>query len=183
MAGTHVQARTADFQLDAMVAGKQLGRRALHAALALPHERLAVEVGDAAPEFASGCEVLVNERAGEGLGTSAALAARWAQGCDALLIMLADMPLVEPAFLARLAAGPGPAATLYPGGHAGVPACLPPAELPALSALGGEHGAAARLARIEGLVRIAPPPAMLRDVDSAEDLAQVARILGARAAI
>ena len=92
-------------KLDADCAGKPLGRWALDAALAVPHERLAVVVGDPASEFARGCELLVNARAAEGLATSAGLAARWAEGSDALLIMLADMQ-------ARIAEGAKPAQLL-----------------------------------------------------------------------
>ena len=91
-------------KVDAIVAGKPLGQWALDAALSIPHDRLAVVVGEPAPQFARGCDRLVNQRAAEGLGTSAATAARWAQGSDALLIMLADMPLISPATLRKLAA-------------------------------------------------------------------------------
>ncbi|MGZ5792459.1 MAG: NTP transferase domain-containing protein, partial [Croceibacterium sp.] len=50
-------------KLDADCVGKPLGRWALEAALAIPHDRLAVVVGDPAPEFVSGCELLVNDKA------------------------------------------------------------------------------------------------------------------------
>jgi CTP:molybdopterin cytidylyltransferase MocA len=166
-------------KLDADCAGKPLGRWALEAALAVPHERLAVVVGDPAPEFARGCELLVNERAAEGLGTSAALAARWARGSDALLIVLADMPLVSPGTLRKLAAAAGPAAAAYPGGKPGAPACFPAALFPLLEALTGDSGAAQVLRGLPGVL-IATSPEELHDVDRAEDLAAIIAILNSR---
>lgn len=164
-------------KLDAMAAGKPLGRWALDAALALPHERLAVVVGDAAPEFARGCEVLVNGRAAEGLGTSAALAAHWAAGSDALLILLADMPLVSSEALGKLASAKGPAAVAYPGGMPGAPACFPAALFPALEALDGDSGAAQVLRGLADVTLIETSPEELRDVDRPEDLADVEALL------
>ena len=167
-------------KLDADCAGKPLGRWALDAALAVAHARLAVVVGEPMPAFARGCEVLVNERAAEGLGTSAALAAGWATGCDALLILLADMPLVSSATLTRLAEANGPAAVVYPGNKPGAPACIPAALFPALEALTGDSGAAQVLRGLPDVRLIETPADELRDVDWAEDLAQVVAILEAR---
>lgn len=167
-------------KLDADCAGKPLGRWALEAALALPHDRLVVVVGDPAPEFARGCELLVNERAAEGLGTSVALAARWAAGSDALLIMLADMPLISSRTLRQLAAGKGPAAVAYPGGRPGTPACFPAALFPALEALSGDSGAAQVLRGLQNVTLVEAPADELRDVDRPEDLADVAATLRSR---
>lgn len=164
-------------KLDAMVAGKPLGRWALDAARAMPHDRLAVVVGNATPAFARGCELLVNERAAEGLGTSAALAARWAAGSDALLLMLADMPLVSPETLGKLISAGGPAAVHYPGGRPGAPACFPAALFPALEALTGDSGAAHVLRGLPTVTLIEAPADEWRDVDRPEDLADVAAIL------
>jgi CTP:molybdopterin cytidylyltransferase MocA len=167
-------------KLDADCAGKPLGRWALEAALAVPHERLAVVVGDTAPGFASGCELLANDRAAEGIGTSAALAARWAVGCDTLLVVLADMPLVSLDTLHKLGAASGPAAVAHPGGRPGAPACFPAALFPALEALTGDSGAAQVLRGLGDVSLVEVPPEELRDVDRPEDLADVAAILGAR---
>jgi len=167
-------------KLDADCAGRPLGRWALEAALAVPHERLAVVVGDVAPQFARGCELLVNDRASEGLGTSAALAAKWAVGSDALLIMLADMPLVSPATLRKLTEANGPAAAAYPGNRPGAPASFPAALFPALEALTGDSGAAQVLRDLPGVAVIETAAEELRDVDRPEDLAAVAAILRAR---
>jgi CTP:molybdopterin cytidylyltransferase MocA len=167
-------------KLDADCAGKPLGRWALEAAQAVPHERLAVVVGDPAPDFASGCELLVNERASEGLGTSAALAARWAEGCDTLLIALADMPLLSGETLRRLASAPAPAAVAYAGNRPGAPACFPSALFPALAVLEGDNGAAQVLRGLPTVTLVRTSPEELRDVDRPEDLAEVAAALRSR---
>jgi CTP:molybdopterin cytidylyltransferase MocA len=166
-------------KLDALLAGKALGRWALDAALAVAHERLALVVAEPAPVFAreAGCKLLVNDRAAEGLGTSAALAARWAAGSDALLVVLADMPLVTAATLAKLAAAGGPAAASYPGGKPGAPACFPAALFPALESLSGDAGAARVLRGLPGVTLVEVPPHELRDVDRPEDLAEAAALL------
>jgi CTP:molybdopterin cytidylyltransferase MocA len=167
-------------KVDAMLSGKPLGQWALDAALSVPHERLAVVVGEPAPEFARGCDRLVNERAAEGLGTSAAVAARWAQGSDALLIMLADMPLISPGTLRKLAAAEGAAAVVYPGNTPGAPARFPAAVFEALEALSGDTGAAQVLRGLADVSLIETPAEELRDVDRPEDLAEVAEFLRAR---
>jgi CTP:molybdopterin cytidylyltransferase MocA len=167
-------------KLDADCAGKPLGRWALDAALAMLHERLVVVVGDPVPEFARGYELLVNARAAEGLGTSAALAARWAEGSDALLILLADMPLVSPDTLRKLREAHAPAAVAYPGSRPGAPACFPADLFPALTALTGDGGAAQVLRGLPDVTLIKTPPEELRDVDRREDMAGVAAILRSR---
>ena len=171
-------------KLDAELSGKPLGRWALETALSLAAERLAVVVAEPPPEFAraGGCELLVNPSADEGLGTSAALAARWAAGTasDALLILLADMPLVTPETLRRLAeAGLSgkPAAVAYPGGHPGAPACFPSALFPALEALTGEAGAARVLRGRTDVALVEAAADELRDVDRPEELAELAELL------
>ena len=164
-------------KLEADCAGKPLGRWALDAALAAPHERLAVVVGDQAPKFAGGSELLFNDRAVEGLGTSVAVAARWASGSGALLIVLADMPLVSVETLRKLGAGEGPTAVAYPGNRPGAPACFPAALFPALERLAGDSGAAQMLRGLPGVTLVEAPPGELRDVDRTEDLVEVALIL------
>ncbi len=167
-------------KLDAPLADKPLGRWALDAALAMAHDRLALVVSDPAPAFARGCELLVNDRAAEGLGTSAALAARWAEGQDALLILLADMPLVSPATLRKVVTAESPAAVAYPGNKPGAPVCVPAALFPALEALSGDKGAAQVLRGLSGVTLIDVPADELRDVDRPEHLADVEAILRAR---
>jgi CTP:molybdopterin cytidylyltransferase MocA len=167
-------------KLDAECAGKPLGQWALEAALTIPHERLAVVVGEPAPRFAQGHEVLINRHANEGLGTSAALAAKWAESSDALLIMLADMPLVSANTLRKLVRSGGPAAVAYPGDRPGAPALFPAVLFPALAALSGESGAAQLLRGMPDLKLIEAAVEELRDVDRPEDLADVVAILRSR---
>jgi CTP:molybdopterin cytidylyltransferase MocA len=171
-------------KLDAMLAGKPVGQWALDAARAVEHEWLALVVPDPAPEFTrgTGCELLINRRAEEGLGTSAALAAGWAaeSGSEALLILLADMPLVTPETLGRLAcvALTGkPAAVAYSGGKPGAPAAFPAALFKNLQALTGDAGAARVLRGLPDVVLVETADDELRDVDRREDLAEVVKLL------
>jgi CTP:molybdopterin cytidylyltransferase MocA len=170
-------------KLDADCAGKPLGAWALEAAQAIDPAALGVVVAsDQPPRFAQGVEIVRNPYAAHGLGTSASAAARWAidREADALLVMLADMPLVSRATLRGLTEGELPAAVAYPGGKPGVPACFAAAMLPRLAGLGGEEGAALLL-RGRSDVRLVPvPPGELRDVDRPEDLAEVAALLVTR---
>ncbi len=168
-------------KLDADCNGKPLGLWALGAARQV-EGRLAVVVGADRPAFAGAQELVVNPHADEGLGTSAAAAAGWAiaNGADALLIVLADMPLVSPWTLRQLAEGPLPSAARWPGDKPGAPACFPAAMFTDLAVLQGEDGAA-RLLRGRGNVRLVDVDEdELRDVDRAEDLADVAAILARR---
>lgn len=171
-------------KLDAELAGKPLGRWAFDTALEVQHERLAVVVGEAVPEFAraAGCELLVNGRAGEGLGTSAAQAAKWAEesGSDALLILLADMPLVARETLQRLgeAASTGRPAAVAHSGRPGSPAAFPAGLFLALQGLTGDAGAAQLLRGMPGVVLVEPSADELRDVDCPEDLSGIAALLG-----
>ena len=166
-------------KLDANCAGKPLGAWALEAARTLDPDALGVVVSDEAPQFAGTAEMVGNPYAAHGLGTSASAAARWAidREADALLVMLADMPLVSPATLRSLVEGDLPAAVAYPGGRPGVPACFPAAMLPRLAALGGEEGAASLLRGRSDVRLVECSAAELRDVDRPEDLAEIARLL------
>jgi CTP:molybdopterin cytidylyltransferase MocA len=122
---------------------------------------------------------LVNPAPDEGLGSSLALAARLALmgGEEALLVLLADMPLVSAAYVSKLAGQAAPAATRYPKGHAGVPALLDGGLMELASRLTGDHGAGPLL---KEATLLEPPLGMLLDVDTPEDLAEVERQLLAR---
>ncbi|XLZ67968.1 nucleotidyltransferase family protein [Massilia sp. SR12] len=63
-----------------------------------------------------GCEVVVCERAGEGMAASLVCGVRYAQDADGWLIALADMPYVLPATMAALAHAVAPVA-----GQGGLP--------------------------------------------------------------
>lgn len=98
----------------------------------------------------AGFAVAVNERSSEGMGTSAALAARLAMkaDCDALLIVLADTPLVPPQhYEALIAACTDPEDLICSANdHARLPpAIFGKARIGALAALSGDTGARALL--------------------------------------
>lgn len=172
--GTRFARTGAGGKLDAMLAGKPVGQWALQAVSAAGLGTGVIVVGPQAPQFArdSGWPLLVNAAAAQGLGTSLALAAMHAmvQG-RALLVVLADMPLVDPAHLTLLAQAKAITATGWPNGRAGVPACFPLAVLPELAQLGGDAGAGTLLTGRAGLQLVEAAPQMLLDVDTPADLA------------
>jgi CTP:molybdopterin cytidylyltransferase MocA len=176
-------ARFGTAKLDAMCAGKPLGRWALDAVTAAALPAGVIVVGPGGAKFAAGTswELIDNPLAAEGLGTSLAVAARTAEGRGAskLLVLLADMPLVEAGYLCDLAGAMPPAATAYPGRKAGVPALFGRDQLAMLTRLDGDRGAGALLAAMAGLSLLDPPVGMLADVDRPDDLAEVERALRA----
>ena len=172
-------------KLDAPCAGKPVGRWVLDAVaeaglppglLVLPPRPLAFA------QSAEGWKRRTNTLADQGLGTSLALAALWALEGQAagLLVLLSDMPLLDAAYLRRLAAAPLPAATAYPSGRPGVPALLSRSLLKKAAELTGDEGAAPLLAGAERLTLLDPPAGMLLDVDRPEDRALAEEMLLAR---
>jgi CTP:molybdopterin cytidylyltransferase MocA len=163
-------------KLEAMCAGKPLGRWAVEAAETAMRGPGFVVTGPQGVSFAGGWTALVNPAPERGLGPSLALAARAAleTGAETLLVLLADMPLVTAGYLEALAARPAPAATRPPDGRPGVPALLDRALMEAAAGLTGDRGAGQLLG---GAMLLEPPPGMLRDVDTLEDLADVERLL------
>lgn len=175
-------------KLDAACGGQPLGQHALATALGLGWP-VVVMAGPARPRFldrwAPGAFAVIENPAPEaGMGGSVALAARTAQaqGAELLLVVLADMPLVSPATLAALrqrATRHGLAATVWPDGRRGVPACFAPCHFAALSGLTGDAGARDLLRSCPAEALVAPRPAELLDVDLPADLASVAAHLAA----
>ena len=163
-------------KLEAMCAGKPLGRWALDAVEAAGLKPGLIVTGPQGASFAEGWTRVLNPEPEAGLGSSLALAATLALtgGREALLVLLADMPLVTAAYLRALAAAPAPAATRYPDGHAGVPVLLDRGLIGAAARLTGDRGAGPLL--VEAAL-LDPPAGMLRDVDTAENLAKVERLL------
>jgi len=163
-------------KLEAICAGKPVGRWALDAVAEAGFEPGLIVTGPRGVSFAADWTVLVNPRPERGLGSSLALAAQAALdgGAPALLVLLADMPLVTPGYLRELAATPPPAATRQPDGHAGVPALLDRALLARAAELSGDRGAGPVLAEA---TLLEPPPGMLADVDESADVARVEFIL------
>ena len=169
-------------KLDAMLAGKRVGQRVIDAVAAAGLNPGLIVVPGHTPQFAaeSGWPTVTNVCASDGLGTSLAMAAcaALARGRP-LLVLLADMPLVDPALLKALAAQ-SCAATRYPDGKAGVPALADLAMLPALAELSGNVGAGPLLSSRHGVVLVEPPESMLLDIDRPEDLAAAQALLTGR---
>ena len=166
-------------KLEAPCAGKPLGRWVLDAVIDAGLKPGTIVIGPQGVSFAEGWQPLVNTAPKAGIGSSLALAARAVleRGDSALLVLLADMPLVTPGYLRELVAAPAPASTRHPDGHPGVPALLDRVLLGRAAELTGDHGAGPLL---DGVNLLEPPPGMLRDVDTPEDLAEVERQLSAR---
>ncbi len=166
-------------KLEAACAGKPLGRWALDA---VEEAGLAPGLIVAGPEgvsFAQGWTLVINPDPDAGLGASLAVAANSALsgGRTSLLVLLADMPLVTPAYLRELATGRAPVATRYPDSRPGVPALLDRALLERATNLTGDRGAGPLLVHA---AMLEAPPGSLRDVDRPEDLAEVERVLSSQ---
>jgi molybdenum cofactor cytidylyltransferase len=163
-------------KLEAMCAGKPLGRWAIEAVEAAGLGPGTIVFAGELPSYAEGWHHIVNGAPEEGLGASLGGAAFFAleSGATEMLVLLADMPLVRADYLRELAEQSAPAASRYPDGHAGVPALLDRALMEDAIGLTGDRGAGPLLS---GARLLDPPPGMLRDVDTAEDLAEVEREL------
>jgi len=151
-----------------------------HAALAIPTEVLGgAWVVTAGPDHpcepiwrARGFTPLINPRAGQGMGTSVALAAKAAieASLDALMIALADMPLVPRSHFAALisaASGVDEIAVSTEGNARMPPAIFGRGHFEALARSYGDKGARTLLQKGEV---IACSPAWLKDIDTIEDL-------------
>lgn len=170
-------------KLDADLGGRPVGARVLDAVAAAGLPPGVIVVPQAVPAFAAeaaGWSLLENPHAADGLGSSVAVAAHAAlrRGAGHLLVLLADMPLLDPGHVRRLLASEAPAATRYPGDVPGVPVLLSASLFPALAQLTGDRGAGAVLRGRADVTLIDPPADMLADVDRAEDLARIAALLG-----
>lgn len=168
-------------KLDAPCAGKPLGAWAAQAVEATHGSLRLVVVPEVCPAFAEqldGWRRVVNHEPQEGLAASIRMAATAAQGCSRLVIVLADMPLVEASHLQALTVADGIAFTAYPDGGRGVPAAFPAR---CFTTLGRLTGSAARFDWDEEVKVMSPTrPESLMDVDRAEDLAAVQALLVGR---
>lgn len=166
--------------------GKPLGRHALDAALGTGLPLVWIGGGKARELVGEACEVIDNPQAACGIGTSVALAARVARerGHAALLIHLADMPIISTADLLAVGAATlpivAPAAARQADGRPGVPALIPARLFGALAELDGDRGAGPVLAAQADLVLVDLPPDALIDVDTPAALARAEAILRAR---
>lgn len=157
---------------------------ARHLKAALPRIVAVVRLGaDATAQAlaAEGCEIVVCERAAEGMGASLACAARAAGEAGGYLVALADMPFVRPSSIAAvrdaLAAGALIAAPYFRA-RRGHPVGIAGSLRAELEQLAGDEGARRILAKREGeLVKVpVGDPGVVRDIDRPEDLLLVPRV-------
>jgi molybdenum cofactor cytidylyltransferase len=124
---------------------------------------------------AEGCEVVVCDRAAEGMGASLACAARAAGAADAYLVALGDMPFVRPSTIGAvrdaLAAGAALAAPYFRA-RRGHPVGFAGNFRAELEALSGDEGAKRLLdAHAARLVKVpVGDPGAIRDIDQPSDL-------------
>lgn len=173
-------------KLDAPCAGRALGRWALDAAMEAGVTRGIIITGPTSTDLARyaeslGWRTVQNPLAEDGMGSSVAAAARdaMAQDAPALLVLLADMPLIPASAIADLLSTPEGrvAATLHPDGKPGVPACFPAALFPALAALKGDRGAGALLTGRPDIIAHPLSAEALLDVDDPAALKEAERLL------
>ncbi len=125
---------------------------------------------------AEGCEVVVCDKAPQGMGASLACAALAAGAADGYLVALADMPFIRPSTIAavRDALAQG-AALVAPFWHArrGHPVGFAGSFRAELQALSGDEGAKRLLdAHAARLVKVpVGDPGAIRDIDRPSDLA------------
>jgi molybdenum cofactor cytidylyltransferase len=180
-AGGSARFGTADKRL-ADLGGRPLIDWAAQAGRSIPAARhfAIVSAGFALGDCPAGYAPVVNMAAGEGLASSLSLAARQARmmGATALLVLLADMPLVSARHLAALiAAGDGarPVFSRAGEGRGQPPALFPAALFAQLEALTGDRGAR----DLAGNALFIPAAAEeLIDVDTPVDLMRCRHLLG-----
>lgn len=125
---------------------------------------------------AEGCEVVICERAAEGMGASLACAARAAGDADGYLVALADMPFVRPSTIAAVREALERGALLaapYWRARRGHPVGFAGRLRGALETSSGDEGARRLLdAHAADLVKVpVGDPGALRDIDQPSDLA------------
>ena len=157
---------------------------ARHLRLELP--RVVAVVSPRAAELsvqlkAEGCEVVVCERAAEGMGASLACAAQAAGPAAGFIVALGDMPFVRRSTIAAVRdalAGGAPLAAPYFRARRGHPVGLSGAFYQDLLALGGDEGAKKLLEEKSGQLRKIPvgDPGVIRDIDTPGDLSPPLRI-------
>ena len=165
----------------APLAGRPLVRHAADTLLALrlaTYHLVAADPGLACPGYAT----CVNDAPAAGLSRSIALgvAAARRDGAAAVLIALADMPLVPLAHFAALVERwreTGDAVASSDGGPAMPPALFPAGWFDRLERLTGDRGARDLLA---GTTVLPAPAGTLADIDRTDDLDAIARRLAAR---
>lgn len=168
-------------KLSADFCGMPMGRWAFDTVAALDVDIVWIGQGEM-PSYLRGEDsyaYIDNPNAHEGLSASLRTAADAAIACgaDALLITLADMPLVTTEMLRHLLAQRAPCASLYPDGKLGVPALLTSEYFAPLQSLSGDQGAGALLNRGAGIIPVVLPACRLHDVDTPAGLSLAAQIV------
>jgi len=134
-----------------------------------------IVVGPRQPQFCSEhprWRCIVNPEPEAGIGSSIKVALRFAeqQKSEALMIALADMPMVTPEHFRSVAGAQGLAATRYHDGRLGVPARIPKAVFSELADSCGQRGANDFLATHASVQAITTDMASLVDIDTPQDL-------------
>ena len=135
-------------------------------------QKYIVRAKPAASGLRDGWIEVINSAATRGMGTSIAAGVEAAQNCSRIIVALADMPLVEPAHLARLALESGTVFTCYGDGKSGCPAAFPQEVFTQLRSLAGNAGAKSLPLADVSIIRPANPSS-LTDVDTPQDLAGI----------
>lgn len=159
--------------------GKPLVAHAAHALLAAKLPTLVVtgHGADAVRAALAGRDVSFVQADDFALGLAHSLCAGLAAApadWDAVLVMLGDMPRIEPGLLARLAAADGVALPVFEG-RRGNPVRWPRAHWPALTALRGDEGARRLLPGLPVQEIEAPSDAILTDIDTPDALQDLRR--------
>ena len=170
-------------KLVADIDGKPMVRRVVEAALASQAAPVLVVTGHMAAEIGAaltGMAVTLVANPDYATGLSSSLKAgikALPAACDGALIMLGDMPQIEPGHLDRLVAAFARDAIVVPvhEGKQGNPVVWPSAYFPELLQLDGDAGAKRLIATHEDRVREIDlsSEAILTDVDTPEALARV----------
>ena len=166
---------------------KPLLQHVLDAALALPYKRLMVVTGKYDQEIkkafegglVSGAEQVYNSDWPEGMSSSIRLGCQLlASDCDQILVLLADQILVSADELHSLIDETDSTGIACAGfsGTVGPPALFGRAFYPALLSLNAENGAKRILTNPENHVRVFPMASAGWDIDTPEDLENLADV-------
>jgi molybdenum cofactor cytidylyltransferase len=131
---------------------------------------------------ASGLPLHLEQADHTGMGDAIAAAVRATVAAEGWLILPADLPLVQPETLQRVAAAPAEQAVVRPvyEGRHGHPVRFARGCGPALMALSGAQGAAA-VVRVYGVTELAVDDAgCVTDIDTVQDLQRAAQLLQGR---
>jgi molybdenum cofactor cytidylyltransferase len=128
-----------------------------------------------------GCTVVICDNAAEGMGASLACAVRAAEGADAWLVALGDMPYVRPSSIAAVRSaleGGAALAAPYFRTRRGHPVGISARFRQEMLCLGGDEGAKAVVSQHSAELLKIPvgDPGVIRDIDRPEDLAPPLRV-------